>query len=141
MEKIYFNDYKDGELFTSPGRTITEADIVLFAALSADWHPLHTDKEYAAQTSFKERIAHGMLTLVVGSALMHRLGPCVMVPKKLIAFLGMDAVRFAAPTKIGDTIYCEAKVKSLTVKSDNKTGTIEYETHMTVPVTKEDENS
>ena len=61
MEKDYFEDYTVGEVFVSPGRTITEADIVLFSAFTGDWHPLHTDVEYAAKTPFKERIAHGML--------------------------------------------------------------------------------
>jgi 3-hydroxybutyryl-CoA dehydratase len=126
VEKVYYEDYSIGESFTSPGRTITETDIVLFAAFTGDWHPLHTDKQYAAETPFKERIAHGMLTLVIGGSLMHRLGPYVMVPKSLIAYLGMDAVRFTAPTKIGDTIHCVMTVKS-TAEKNNEQGLIDYE--------------
>ena len=63
MEKLYFEDYTLGERFVSPARTITEADIINFASLTGDWHPLHTDVEYAKSTPFGERIAHGMLTL------------------------------------------------------------------------------
>lgn len=126
MEKLYFEDYKVGEIFVSQGRTITETDIVLFAAFTGDWHPMHTDIEFAAKTPFKERIAHGMLGLTVGSALIFRLGHHVFLPRSFIAFYGMESVRFTAPIKIGDTIHCEVKVKSLTEKDDMR-GIIEYE--------------
>ena len=126
MEKECFEDYRVGEVFVSPGRTITETDIVLFSAFTGDWHPLHTDVEYAAKTSFKGRIAHGMLGLTVGMALIFRLGPHVALPKSFIAFYGMEHVRFTAPVRIGDTIRCEMTVKSLTEK-DAKNGIIEAE--------------
>jgi acyl dehydratase len=124
MEKNYFEDYRVGEVFVSPGRTITETDIVLFSAFTGDWHPLHTDVEYAAGTPFKGRIAHGMLGLVVGTALLFRLGPHVVLPKSFIAFYGMDGVRFTAPIRIGDTIHCEMTVTALSEK-DAKRGVIE----------------
>jgi len=126
LEKLYFEDYKEGEVFVSPGRTITETDIVMFSAFTGDWHELHTNVEYAAKTPFKERIAHGFLGLVVGSALMFRLGPYVMLPKSFIAFYGIESVRFTAPIKIGDTIHCVVKIKNLTAK-DDKRGIIEHE--------------
>jgi acyl dehydratase len=126
MEKIFFEDYTAGETLVSPGRTITESDIVMFAAMTGDWHPIHTDVEYAKKTIFGERIAHGMLGLTLGSALIFRLGPYVFTPKKFIAFYGMDKIRFTAPIKIGDTIRCEAKVAELKEK-DKATGTISYE--------------
>jgi 3-hydroxybutyryl-CoA dehydratase len=126
MEKVFFEDYKVGEVFVSPARTITETDIILFSAFTGDWHPLHTDVEYAAKTPFKGRIAHGMLGLVVGSALLFRLGPHVVLPKSFIAFYGMETVRFTAPVRIGDTIHCEMTIKSLTEK-DAKRGVIEAE--------------
>jgi acyl dehydratase len=74
MEKLFYEDYAVGEKLRSPGRTITETDIVMFSAFTGDWHPLHTNVEFAKKTIFGERIAHGMLTLCVGSALMFRLG-------------------------------------------------------------------
>ncbi len=126
MDKLYFEDYTVGEVFVSPGRTITETDIVMFSAFTGDWHPLHTDVEYATRTPFKERIAHGMLGLVVGMALPFRLGPYVVLPKSFIAFYGMENVRFTGPVKIGDTIRCEVTIKSLTEK-DSKRGIIEAE--------------
>lgn len=126
MEKTCFEDYQLDEVLVSPGRTITEADIVMFAALTGDWHPIHTNVEYAKKTIFGERIAHGMLGLTIGSALIFRLGPYVFTPKKFIAFYGMDKIRFTGPIKIGDTIRCEAKVAILKER-DEKTGVIGYE--------------
>lgn len=120
MEKLYFDDYSLGERFISPARTITEADIVNFASLTGDWHPLHTDVEYAKTTPFGERIAHGMLTLVVGAALLFRLGAYVHLPKSFIAFYGMDKVRFYAPVKIGDSIRCEMEVSGLDIKDETR---------------------
>jgi len=119
MAKVYeyLDDYAVGERFVSPARTITEADIVNFAGITGDWHPLHTDVEYAAQTPYRERIAHGMLTLSIGMALPLRLrGHSNFRPESFIAFYGMDNVRFMAPTKIGDTIHCEVEVTEITVK-------------------------
>ncbi len=120
MEKESFEDYKVGEKFISPGRTITEADIVMFAAFTGDWHPLHTNVDYAAKTPFGERIAHGMLTLCVGSALIFRLGAHVTLPKSFIAFYGMDKVRFTGAVKIGDTIRCETEVIELQEKDERR---------------------
>jgi acyl dehydratase len=99
----------------------------MFAALTGDWHPIHTNVEYAKNTQFGERIAHGMLTLVIGGALAHRMGPYVYSPKGFIAFYGMDNIRFTVPLKIGDTIRCELTVKNLEPK-DNKRGNLVYQT-------------
>ncbi len=123
MEKLFFEDYAVGEQFKSPARTMTETDIVIFAALTGDWHPIHTNVEFAKKAFFGERIAHGMLTLCVGSALIFRLGPFVALPKSFIAFYGMDSVRFTGPVKIGDTIHCVVQVEKLEAK-DDRTGII-----------------
>ena len=120
MEKSYWEDYTIGENMVSPGRTITEADLVMFSAFTGDWHPLHTNVEYASKTLFGERIAHGMLVLVVGSALGFRLGQYVMLPKSFIAFYGIDKVRFTGPVKVGDTIHLEAEIIETTAKDDER---------------------
>ncbi len=100
----YFDELEVGTRAVSRSRTITEADIVMFAAFSGDWYPLHTDKEYAAKTMFGQRVAHGMLVLSVATGLVD------MKPGVVAAFYGMDKVRFTAPTFIGDTIRVEAEV-------------------------------
>jgi len=104
MLERYFDELEVGDRTVSRGRTITEADLVMFSAFSGDWYPLHTDKEYAAQTMFGQRIAHGLLVLSVASGLAR------MNPGVVVAFYGMDKVRFTAPTFIGDTIRVEAEV-------------------------------
>jgi acyl dehydratase len=120
MEKLYFEDYTTGEILISPARTITESDIHAYASLTGDWHPIHTDVEFAAKSPFGGRIAHGMLTLCVGSSLIFRLGEYVALPKSFIAFYGMDSVRFLAPVMIGDTIHCEVEIVSLEAKDDKR---------------------
>jgi acyl dehydratase len=104
MFNKYFDDIEIGEKLVSHGRTITEGDIVNFAMFSADWFPLHTDAEYARNSMFGGRIAHGLLVLAVASGL---------IPPRAeytIAFYGMDNVRFINPTRIGDTIHAEIEV-------------------------------
>lgn len=110
MDKEFFEDCRVGERALSPGRTITETDIVLFAAFTGDWLPIHTDAEYAKNTPFGERIAHGLLVLTVGSALLLRQGQFALLPKSTIALYEIEKVRFVAPVKIGDTIHTESEV-------------------------------
>ena len=86
---------KVGEKFASPGRTITEADIIIFATLTGDWTELHTNSEYAKKTIFGQRIAHGLLTLSVASGLALRARRTTGL--EIMAFLGLDDVRFTAP--------------------------------------------
>ena len=100
----FYEDFKVGDVEGTRARTITEADIVNFAAFSGDWYPLHTDIEYAKKGPFGERIAHGMLVLSVATGLMP------LYEMAIVAFYGMDKVRFTAPTKIGDTIHVELEV-------------------------------
>ena len=100
----YFDDFEVGDVEVTRARTITEADIVNFAAFSGDWYPLHTNIEYAKKSPFGERIAHGMLVLSVATGLMP------LYEMAIVAFYGMDKVRFTAPTKIGDTIHVELEV-------------------------------
>ena len=107
-EKSYLEDFKVGEKAVSPGRTVTEADIVMFAGLSGDWNELHTNAEFMKETIFGQRIAHGLLTLSIASGLELRTRG--RPPIEILAFLGMDKVRFTAPVFIGDTIRVEVEV-------------------------------
>ncbi|WP_347489713.1 MaoC/PaaZ C-terminal domain-containing protein [Desulfoscipio sp. XC116] len=107
----YYDDLKVGDRWVSRGRTITESDIVMFAAFSGDWYQLHTDREWAAKTPFGQRIAHGLLVLSVSSGFWDLSGGTV------IAFYGMDKVRFTAPTFIGDTIHAELEIVEKKVKN------------------------
>src|SRR5437660_11956377 len=100
----YFDEIEVGEEFESPGRTVTETDIVLFAWLSGDYNVLHTDAEFMKTTIFGERIAHGLLCLAIQSGLFSR----ATAPYATLAFGGLRW-KFKAPVKIGDTIRLRAK--------------------------------
>ena len=102
---LHFEDLAVGDEFVSPGRTITEADIVLFAGLSGDYNVLHTDAEYMRSSLFGERIAHGLLGLSIQHGLLTRTMP---------ALAGAQLVglrwKFKGPIKIGDTVTARARV-------------------------------
>ncbi|MGE7781057.1 MaoC/PaaZ C-terminal domain-containing protein [Peribacillus sp. NPDC097264] len=110
MFNKYFHQYELGETWVSKGRTITETDLVMFSGFSGDWFPLHTDKEYAANSQFNQRIAHGMLILSAATGLFQ------FEPGIVVAFYGMEKVRFTSPTFIGDTIHVKLKVIELVEK-------------------------
>jgi acyl dehydratase len=101
----YFEDIAVGEEYESPGRTVTEADIVLFAGLSGDYNILHTDAEFMKQSIFGERIAHGLLGLAIQAGLFTR----ATTAYATLAFAGLRW-KFKGPIKIGDTIRVTAKV-------------------------------
>lgn len=105
MISEYFDDIEVGDRHTTRGRTITETDIVSFAMFSGDWHPIHTDVEFAeADPRFGQRIAHGALVISVA------LGLVDFRPEAMKAFYGIDRLRFVAPTHIGDTLHVATEV-------------------------------
>ncbi|MFN6956135.1 MAG: MaoC family dehydratase [Acetobacteraceae bacterium] len=103
---LYFEDLSVGQS-ASFGKTITEADILLFAAVSGDTNPVHINAEFAAGTMFKERIAHGMLSAgLISTVLGTRLpGPGTIYLSQTL--------KFRAPVRIGDTVTATATVASL----------------------------
>jgi acyl dehydratase len=94
-----------GDEFTSPGRTVTEADIVIFAGLSGDYNVLHTDAEHMKASVFGERIAHGLLALSMQHGLLDR----SMHVRAGERFTGLKW-KFRGPIKIGDTIHVRARI-------------------------------
>ncbi|HEU5275447.1 MAG TPA: MaoC/PaaZ C-terminal domain-containing protein [Xanthobacteraceae bacterium] len=107
MRGLYWEDWEIGAEFESPGRTVTEADIVAFAGLSGDYNPLHINEEYCKQTQFGTRIAHGPLVYAIAAGLLFQLH---LYDDTLIAFLGFDSLKFTKPVKAGDTIRARIKV-------------------------------
>ncbi len=110
MPELAYEDIKVGDE-ASLSRTITEAHIVNFAGVTGDMNPIHVDAEYAKQSMFGERIAHGMLMAGLISAV---LGTQLPGPNSI--YLGQD-LKFVAPVKIGDTIKV---MVSVTEKRDDK---------------------
>ncbi len=105
----YFEEFQEGMSFTTPRRTITEADIVNFAGVSGDFNPIHVDEVHAAGTMFGKRVAHGLLVLAVVSGLCTQLG---FLGEKVQAFLSMEW-KFKAPVFIGDTVSARLEVVGL----------------------------
>jgi len=103
----YFEEFAVGDLVVTPARTITETDVVMFAALSGDYNQLHTDAEFAKETGFGERIAHGLLGLSVASGLASRLG---FIEGTAQAFTGLEW-KFRKPVMLGDTIRAQFEVR------------------------------
>ena len=105
----YFQEFKVGETIETPARTITEADVVTFAGLSGDYNPIHTDAEFARETMFEERIAHGLLGLAVVSGLAWRTGFMEGTADALISV----ETKFRNAVKFGDTIRARFTVKQM----------------------------
>jgi 3-hydroxybutyryl-CoA dehydratase len=102
-----FDALAGGERFVTRGRTITEADIVQFAALTGDMHPQHTDAAWAAESRFGERIAHGMLVM------SYAIGLVPLDHERVVALRRVSDVVFKHPAYIGDTIHVDGRIESL----------------------------
>src|SRR5215510_1329543 len=100
---VFFEDLAVGQEFTSPGRTVTETDIVIFAGLSGDYNVLHTDAEHMKSSLFGERIAHGLLVLSIQQGLLER-GRPARAEEMLVSIKW----KFKGPVKIGDTLHVRA---------------------------------
>lgn len=103
---LYFEDLSVGQSGVF-AKTVTEADIVLFAGIVGDTNPVHLNQEYAATTRFKGRIAHGMLAAgFISTVLGTRLpGPGTIYLSQSLAF--------KAPVRIGDTVVATATIAAL----------------------------
>jgi 3-hydroxybutyryl-CoA dehydratase len=109
-----FDQLRKGDVVVTEGRTITEADVLAFAAQTGDFHPQHVDAEWAAEREFGERIAHGMLTL------SYAIGLVPLDPDHALAFRRLTDVAFTRPVLIGDTIRTRVEIRRLTPVDDEK---------------------
>lgn len=107
MTGLYWEEWEVDAEFVTPGRTISEADVVNFAGISGDYNPLHIDEEFCKNTQFGTRIAHGPLVYAIAAGLLFQLH---LYDDTLIAFLGFDSLKFTKPVKIGDTIHARITV-------------------------------
>src|SRR6476620_6057945 len=108
---LRYSDLEVGLKFRSPGRTITDADLVGFAGLTGDFSELHTSDVYAKASQFGRRVAHGMLGLAYAHGLMWaRTGE---LRETAIAFLGINEWKFLNPIFVGDTIFVNYRIAEL----------------------------
>jgi acyl dehydratase len=119
---LYLEDLAAGQSFVSPGRTITEADVMSFAAWTNDNNQVHTDAEFAKGTRYGQRIVHGMLGASLCLGLIARTG---VFEGSAVALLGIDQWRFSAPIFIGDTVTCTVDILSTRPTSKGDFGIVE----------------
>jgi 3-hydroxybutyryl-CoA dehydratase len=106
LDGYFIEDLEEG-MSAAFGKTITDADILMFAGISGDTNPVHLNEEFAAGTAFQGRIAHGMLTAsLISTVLGTKLpGPgCIYLNQTL---------KFVAPVRSGDTVRAEVTIKSV----------------------------
>jgi len=106
LHGYYLEDLEVG-MSASYAKTITEADVVLFAGISGDDNPVHLNVEYAKTTPFKERIVHGMFSAALISAV---LGTRLPGPGAIYVD---QQIRFTAPVHIGDTVVATATISDI----------------------------
>ena len=124
MRGLYWEEWEIGAEFESPARTVTEADMVIYAGLSGDYNPLHINEEYCKTTPFGTRIVHGPLVYAIAAGLIFQLH---LYDDTLIAFLGFDSLKFTKPVKPGDTIHARIKVLEKRETSNPERGVMKRE--------------
>jgi 3-hydroxybutyryl-CoA dehydratase len=102
-----FDGLRVGQALRTHGRTVTETDVVGFAALTGDWHPQHSDVHWASRSRFGDRIAHGMLILSYAVGLMP------FDPERVVALRRLTDVVFKRALRIGETISADGVVDEL----------------------------
>jgi acyl dehydratase len=129
-----YEDLFVGMRFRSPGRTITDADLVAFSGLTGDYSELHTSDVYAKASQFGQRVAQGMLGLAYAHGLMWaRTGE---LRETAIAFLGISDWKFMGPIYIGDTIFVNYTLAEL---RDSRSRTTQAIATFDVEVVKQDD--
>jgi acyl dehydratase len=123
-EKRYYEDLAIGQEFVSQARTITEADGVMWSALTADWTPLHVDEEFAKTTPFGTRIPPGLMSQAITHGLLSRLEDTQRIAS--VAFLQMT-VRYTGTVRFGDTLHGTLRVKDKRLTSKGDKGLVTYQ--------------
>ena len=109
MTDLYFDDLEVGQVFESVGRTITNHDVLTYAGITGDNNEVHTNEEFAKNTPFKKRIAHGLFIVGLASGLTQRLG---IFNRSAMAALDLQRT-FKAPVVIGDTIHIRVNIDNM----------------------------
>jgi acyl dehydratase len=109
----WFEDFRVGDRFASPSKTLTDAHFLFFAGMTGDAHPIHYDDEYAKHTRFGRRLAHGLLLTSLTAVGASTLAP--VIEASIVAFLE-QRTRFLGPVFIGDTLKPEHEVTALEPK-------------------------
>ncbi|PSP29403.1 monoamine oxidase [Halobacteriales archaeon QH_2_65_14] len=106
-EPHYWEDFEVGQTFESVGRTVTESDFVMHSMFAGDWTELHTNRHFAEEGPFRERVAHGPMTFILATGFVYR---CGIVERTVYAFLGMNYMDIPNAVVMDDTISMEMEV-------------------------------
>jgi 3-hydroxybutyryl-CoA dehydratase len=121
LRALGFHELVAGDEWESPGRTVTEADVVAFAGLSGDFNPIHMDHEAARRGPFGKPVAHGLLGLAMASGLAGH-APRV----DTLAFLGILEWKFLLPIAPGDTLRVVSTVEAVEPRSRGRRGVVTW---------------
>ncbi len=102
----YFEEMEIGQTMVTRARTITESDIVQFAALTGDYNPMHTDAEFTKKHPVGQRVAHGLLTVSYAVGQIYQLG---LMERTILTFRSLE-MKFSQPVFIGDTIHAQLTI-------------------------------
>lgn len=110
LSQRWFEDFRVGDRFGSPSKTLTDAHFLFFAGMTGDAHPIHYDDEYAKTTRFGRRLAHGLLLTSLTAVGASTLAP--LIEHSIVAFVE-QTTHFRAPAFIGDTLKPDHEVVAL----------------------------
>ena len=125
LDVLSFDDLVVGDEWESPGRTVTETDVVLFAGLSGDYNPLHSNHDLSKSGPFGRPVAHGILGLAIATGLISH-APRV----DTMAFLAILEWRFLLPIVFGDTIKVISRIEALESQARGRRGIVTWHRHI-----------
>lgn len=114
-QPLSFDQIAPGQRYRSTGRTLTEADHTLFMMLCGDWHPIHSDAEYARGTPAGGRLMHGTLGIALAMGMQ---SGALDFADPMVGALGLREWSFRMPLRIGDTVHVEVEVLDRRVTRD-----------------------
>jgi 3-hydroxybutyryl-CoA dehydratase len=121
LDVLCFDDLVVGDEWESPGRTVTETDVVLFAGLSGDFNPLHCNHDLSKSGPFGRPVAHGILGLAIATGLISH-APRV----DTLAFLAILEWRFLLPIVFGDTVRVISRIEALEPQARGRRGIVTW---------------
>jgi 3-hydroxybutyryl-CoA dehydratase len=120
-EEKFFEDFEQGDIVHSRGRTVEASDIAAFACLTGDYYPLHIDEEFAKSTRFGTRLGHGPMTFTYAIGLMGMTG---YYGDAIVAMQEVNGLRALGPVKAGDTLTCHCELTEADGSHNEKYGSI-----------------
>lgn len=119
---MLFSELVVGSEFVGTGRTLTEADLSIACMVSGDWHPIHSDENYAKERGLPGRLFQGSFGILIAT------GMATNLPHFSDDIIGATGVRdwaYRAPIFVGDTVHVRSVILSKRITSDGKRAIIE----------------